>query len=97
MSRYMEKIDDIFQALYGESVDEDGEKYSEIYRYEIKGMERDFYSYVELLGGMPFNTTIEDLAKFIIWTEFESIGYTRYNKKIDFVKLTEIVKELMTE
>ncbi len=97
MSRYVEKIDDIFQALYGESVDEDGEKYSEIYRYEIKGMERDFYSYVEFMDGMPFNVMAEDLAKFIIWTEFESIGYTRYNKKIDFVKLTEIVKELMTK
>lgn len=97
MSRYVEKIDDIFQALYGESVDEDGEKYSEIYRYEIKGMERDFYSYVEFMGGMPFNTTIEDLAKFVVWTECEHIGNTQHNKKIDFVKLMEIVSELMTK
>ena len=50
-----------------------------------------------LMGGMPFNTTIEDLAKFVVWTECEHIGNTQDNKKIDFVKLMEIVSELMSK
>lgn len=97
MVEYKDKLDEIFVALYGTDTDEYGEKYSEVYRYEVKGMEKDFHRYVKLMGGMPFNTTIEDLAKFVVWTECEHIGNTQHNKKIDFVKLMEIVSELMVE
>lgn len=95
MSKYMEKIDDIFQALYGESVDEEGNKFSSVCRYEVKGMEEDFYEYIELFKKMPFTTTAEDIARLIILIEFEHIGNTRYSDEINYMKLIEIAKYLL--
>lgn len=95
MVEYKDKLDEIFVALYGTDTDEYGEKYSEVYRYEVKNMERDFYNYIKVMQGMPFNVSAEDLAKFVVWTECEHIGNIQHNKNMDFVKLMEIVSELI--
>lgn len=95
MSKYIEKIDDIFQALYGEGLDEEGNKYSEYYNYEVKSMETDFYEYIELFKKMPFTTTVDDVVRLIVLIEFEHIGNTRYSSEIDYVKLREIAEYLL--
>ena len=95
MSRYMEKIDDIMEALLGESVDEYGEKYSQVYCYEIKGMEKDFYEYVELFKKLPFVLTAEDIVRLLVIVEFDHIGHTRYSNDMDYMKLKEIAKYLL--
>ena len=97
MIEFKDKLDEIFMALYGEDTDEYGEKYSEVYRYEVKGMEHDFYKYVKLQKGMPFEISMEELAKFLIWIECVHIGNTQYEKNIDYFKLKEIVTELVAE
>ena len=96
MSKYVEKIDDIFQALYGGSFDEEGNKYSEYYNYEVKSMETDFYEYIELFKKMPFTTTVDDVVRLIVLIEFEHIGNTRYSSEIDYVKLKEIAEYLLS-
>lgn len=96
MVKYQDKLNEIFIALYGTDTDEYGEKYKEVYRHEVKGMEYDFYEYIKLMQGMPFEISVKDLAKFVVWTEFNCIGNTHYDKNIDFEKLKEIVSELIS-
>ena len=91
----MEKIDDILEAILGEIVDEYGDKYSAIYHYEVKGMEKDFYKYIELMRKMSLSVSVDELAKFVVWTELEHIGYSRHKIISDYERLKGIVSELI--
>ena len=43
-------LDDMFDSLYGETIDEDGNKYSDVYRHECKNVCNDIVEYFEILS-----------------------------------------------
>ena len=95
MAKYQDKLNEIFIALYGTDTDEYGEKYKEVYRHEVKGMEKDFYKYIELMRKMSLSVSVDELAKFVVWTELEHIGYSRHKIISDHERLKGIVSELI--
>lgn len=95
MAKYQDKLNEIFIALYGTDTDEYGEKYKEVYRHEVKGMEKDFYKYIELMRKMSLSVSVDELAKFVVWTELEHIGYSQHKIISDYERLKGIVLELI--
>ena len=91
-------LDEIFTALYGSDTDnETGTKWTDCYYWEAKGIESDIFSYIEMITDVPnvvFNKN--DLAKFIVLSEYESIGNTHLVKEhLNIIKLEAVADELI--
>lgn len=94
MIKFKDKIDDIFAALYGSSVNESGEKYSEVYGYALNSMETDFYEYLDLMVKLGLKVNIADLVNHLVWVEYKLIGNIYCFNKVNKSKLEEIILEL---
>ena len=99
MARYREKIDDIFEALYGEKIDECGDKYgTDVYYHESLGMEQDFYDYLGCADLYTLPPSVEEMVKFIIFTEYMHIGNDHFvRNNLNISKLEQIALELLKE
>lgn len=97
MSRFREKIDDIFEALYGNKIDEAcRQMWSNTYKYESNNMENDYVEYLRCMELVNLNPTIDDVVRFIIYTEYMHIGNDHFvRNNMNLAKLEEIVKELI--
>ena len=47
-------IDDIFESLYGSKYNSDGIAWSTYYSYEIKEMDNDYHSYIDIIAFHEF-------------------------------------------
>ena len=50
-------IDDIFESLYGSKYNSDGIAWSTYYSYEIKEMDNDYHSYIDIIAFVDILTT----------------------------------------
>lgn len=96
MRKFMEHIDELFEALYGSSTnnsnDYDNVKYSQIYDYEVQSMIEDYTNYLKCMSDINIKPTVEDIVKFIIYTEYVHIGYESCVKEnLNMNKLKEVV------
>lgn len=98
MSKYRDRIDDIFKSLYGSDSDEDGLSYKENYYDESLSMEDDYIEYLRCMDLFDLSPCIEDVAKFIVYTEYVHIGNDHYvRNNLDLKTLKEIVADLLKE
>jgi hypothetical protein len=100
MRKFMEHIDEIFEALYGSitnnSNDYDNVKYSKIYDYEVQSMIEDYTNYLKCMSDINIKPVVEDIAKFIIYTEYVHIGNeTRVKENLNVNKLKEVASKLI--
>ena len=98
MSKYIDRIDDIFKALYGRDTDDDGYPYKEVYYYESLNMETDYIEYLRCMDLFDLSLCIEDVTKFIVYTEYMHIGNDHYvRNNLDLKTLKEVVADLLKE
>ena len=96
MSEYRKHIGDIFESLYGSDIDEDGERYDNFYDFELLNMEKDYYEYLSSMNLASLYPTIEEVARFIVYTESIHIGNDHMIRNcLDIKKLEKVVKELL--
>lgn len=96
MSKYREKIDDIFKSLYGASIDENKESYKDVYYYESLGMENDYHEYLKCMDLTNLLVAADEITRFIVYTEYNHIGNNHLVRcNLDLRKLEEVVTELL--
>ena len=95
MTKFREKISDIFEALYGNKTNSDtNELYSVDYAYESEKMEEMLYEYVECMKTIDHIPTISEIMRIIIFAQYTTIGSTECH---DFNKLEIIAKDIWDE
>ena len=78
-------IDDIFESLYGSKYNSDGIAWSTYYSYEIKEMDNDYHSYIDIIAFVDILTIdISDVVKFLVYLEGIHIGNNHIIKYKNF-------------
>ena len=92
-------IDDIFESLYGSKYNSDGIAWSTYYSYEIKEMDNDYHSYIDIIAFVDILTIdISDVVKFLVYLEGIHIGNNHIIKDyLNITKLGKIASKLIKE
>lgn len=92
-------IDEIFEALYGSKYASDGIAWSTHYSYEIKEMDDDYHSYIDIITLVDVLTIdISDVVKFLVYLEGKHIGNDHIVKDyLSIAKLGKVALKLIKE
>lgn len=93
-------IDEIFEALYGSKYDKsDGIAWSTNYSYEVKEMDDDYHSYIDIVASVDTLTIdISDVVKFLVYLEGKHIGNDHIVKDyLSIAKLGKVASKLIKE
>ena len=92
MTKFREKIDDIFEALYGSKISDDTKLlYSMEYEYESENMGKFIYQYLKCMKSIKYIPTINELARITIFAEYITIGN---NECYNIHKLEQIMIDI---
>lgn len=97
MSKFIEHINEIFEALYGSKHSTDTQRlYSSEYRYEVESMNKDYIGYIESLKNAKLTPTLSDMVNFLVYIEYYYIGNKHFIRaNLDLKKLSNIAKKLI--
>jgi hypothetical protein len=97
MNKFLENIDEIFEALYGDKYSDDsGELFSSEYKWEIENMNNNYIEYLRAISNASLSVLESELAHFLVYIEYMHIGNDHLvRNNVDIRKLETVALKLL--